>query len=356
MCMAWSTALNTYAQYYPHQDACNFFGVETGQIEAHHFPFGRNMERPMNGCSSGNFVKSYNTPWVEGLTICWEPMAVGTRTIHKVISFKINTLKALYAIIGLITATSYNWIWRSLRAGHPQSSGSDYDNHDLSHLLGAALREDQAQGPAPLAHRDSPTAQQPLDEPEQGVAMPPSDDHQAAYPDAAAQPMETDQAGGAAHESCDLPPQYANPPPGESDPEAQRKVAKWLDLQSQGRSLASQLRASRDYRNPEFFSKMVEYWEIDQYGTAFNSEVYDPTSLPAEDRIQALQEEWAQEETRRRTVRAATGRVEFTKGGVQPGNGPSAAAAAAVAAAHAKAAALAAAAHMRRWDVNGSKY
>ena len=144
-----------------------------------------------------------------------------------------------------------------------------------------------------------------------------------------------------------LPPEL-EAPPGECDPEVQSRVARWLDLQKQhGRRLTDTLRASRDYRNPEFFRKMVEYWEINEHGTVFPPETFDPGALPEEDTIDSLKKEWAVEEERRRAARAAgTSRIDFVRSGpppaVHPSSGTGIATAAAVAAAQAKAAALAA--------------
>ena len=50
----------------------------------------------------------------------------------------------------------------------------------------------------------------------------------------------------------------------------------------QGRSLNNQLKAERGYRNPSFLQKMVDHHEIDQYGTGFPQEIFDPKSLHQE--------------------------------------------------------------------------
>lgn len=136
------------------------------------------------------------------------------------------------------------------------------------------------------------------------------------------------------------------PPSGEADPEVQARVARWLELQSStGRRLTDTLRASRDYRNPEFFRKMIGYWEIEEHGSALPPESFDPGALPQEDTLEALKAEWAAEEERRRAARASgAGKIEFAMGGTQHAAPPQSAAAtaAAVAAAQAIAAKLAA--------------
>ena len=164
-----------------------------------------------------------------------------------------------------------------------------------------------------------------------------------------------------------LPPELRDLTPGECDPAVQARVANWLLLQrTRGKFINDEIRKSRGYRNPEFFAKMVEHLEIDQYGTAFAPEVcvcmcarahlplasaprqqqrqdattgrkrqgtphttprgrpppppcaqvFDPHNLPAEDYLDALLKEQAADEERRKQQRSAgQGRVEFTKSG-----------------------------------------
>jgi len=56
----------------------------------------------------------------------------------------------------------------------------------------------------------------------------------------------------------------------------------------QGRSLNNQLKAERGYRNPSFLQKMVDHHEIDQYGSGFPQEIFDPNGLHQEVSINAL--------------------------------------------------------------------
>lgn len=59
-------------------------------------------------------------------------------------------------------------------------------------------------------------------------------------------------------------------------------MANWLYLQrTRGKFINDEIRKSRGYRNPEFFSKMVEHLEIEQYGTAFAPEVYSEEAAAA---------------------------------------------------------------------------
>ncbi len=50
-----------------------------------------------------------------------------------------------------------------------------------------------------------------------------------------------------------------------------------------GKRITEELRRMRDFRNPDFLQKMVDYFHIDHTGTCFAPGAWDPKSLPAED-------------------------------------------------------------------------
>ena len=49
-----------------------------------------------------------------------------------------------------------------------------------------------------------------------------------------------------------------------------------------GLSLSSTLKESRDYKNPAFLQKMVTNQHIDEYGSAYPPDRFDPRALNAE--------------------------------------------------------------------------
>jgi len=196
----------------------------------------------------------------------------------------------------------------------------------------------QEENPAAEAMLLDSTAGEILDEAlEQGPQRPPPHDPEAAYPyprsrdndNMDAQQNEVDienKVGFSALRFDALPPELASDPPGEANPEVQARIARWLELQRDGRRLTDTLRSSRDYRNPEFFRKMVEYWEIDEHGTAFTPEIFRPGSLPVEDSIEELKKELLTEEKRKKAGKlAGTTKIEFTRGseaaGAEVGSG-----------------------------------
>lgn len=214
------------------------------------------------------------------------------------------------------------------------SDDDDEDLNDLSHLTSLKQTSASERGNEhDAAEPANPQEQAPIDErlrpPEGGASQaeasladqpeqpgtcqePPGEGATTAAEPADMEPETAQQGQGPGA----LPPELAQPPPGECDPDVQARVARWLQLQARGRLLTTELRSSRDYRNPQFFRKMVEYWEIDEHGTAFAPDVFDPTAFAAEDGREALKSQLEATEERRRAARAAgTGRVEFVKAG-----------------------------------------
>ena len=74
-----------------------------------------------------------------------------------------------------------------------------------------------------------------------------------------------------------------------------------------------ELRKSRGYRNPDFLQKMVDYFGVDELGTCFSSEIWDPHSLPKEDFKEDLYNEWKLLDQQRRAQKQGEQRVEFVR-------------------------------------------
>lgn len=56
----------------------------------------------------------------------------------------------------------------------------------------------------------------------------------------------------------------------------QEKFNKFLAYQRAGKSFNTDLRNRKDYRNPDFLLHAVTYQRIDQIGTCFSKDVFDP--------------------------------------------------------------------------------
>jgi hypothetical protein len=56
----------------------------------------------------------------------------------------------------------------------------------------------------------------------------------------------------------------------------QQKINKFLAYQRAGKSFNAEVRNRKDYRNPDFLQHAVRYQEIEQIGTCFSKDVFDP--------------------------------------------------------------------------------
>lgn len=56
----------------------------------------------------------------------------------------------------------------------------------------------------------------------------------------------------------------------------QRKIDKFLGLKRIGKSFNAEVRNRKDYRNPDFLLHAVRYQDIDQIGSCFSKDVFDP--------------------------------------------------------------------------------
>ncbi len=50
-----------------------------------------------------------------------------------------------------------------------------------------------------------------------------------------------------------------------------------------GKLFNEELKRMRAYKNPDFLQKMVEHFGIEDIGSCYPKEVFDPTHLPKED-------------------------------------------------------------------------
>jgi len=92
----------------------------------------------------------------------------------------------------------------------------------------------------------------------------------------------------------DIPPTPTKEPCPE---DLQAKIVKYLELKAQGRSINSELRKSKGYRNPDFLQKIVEHFQIDEPRSHFSSEVLSipkttDALLISIDRLEVLRNVW----------------------------------------------------------------
>ncbi|XP_057862915.2 uncharacterized protein LOC131071204 isoform X1 [Cryptomeria japonica] len=110
-----------------------------------------------------------------------------------------------------------------------------------------------------------------------------------------------------------LPP----PPTSKCSEELQNKINRYLMLKNAGRSFNEELRNSKGYRNPDFLQRAVKYQEIDQIGSCFRKDIFDPHGYDPSDYYDALALELKRELERREQEKKKSQRVDFVHG-VQP--------------------------------------
>ncbi|KAG9447874.1 hypothetical protein H6P81_014002 [Aristolochia fimbriata] len=112
-----------------------------------------------------------------------------------------------------------------------------------------------------------------------------------------------------------LPP----PPVIKCSEELQEKINKFLAYKRAGKSFNADLRNRKDYRNPDFLLHAVTYQEIDQIGTCFSKDVFDPYGYDPSDYYDKIEADMKREMEKKEQERKQSQKVEFVQGAVQPG-------------------------------------
>nr|XP_009392424.1 PREDICTED: uncharacterized protein LOC103978373 isoform X1 [Musa acuminata subsp. malaccensis] len=110
-----------------------------------------------------------------------------------------------------------------------------------------------------------------------------------------------------------LPP----PPSTECPTELQEKINKFLAYKRCGKSFNADLRNRKDYRNPDFLQHAVRYQDIDQIGTCFSKDVFDPHGYDKSDYVDEIENEMRREMERKEQERKKSQKVDFVAGGTQ---------------------------------------
>ncbi|CAL5362877.1 unnamed protein product [Camellia sinensis] len=113
-----------------------------------------------------------------------------------------------------------------------------------------------------------------------------------------------------------LPP----PPKAKCSDELQEKINKFLYLKRLGKSYNAEVRNKKEYRNPDFLLHAVTYQDIDQIGSCFSKDVFDPHGYDKSDYYDEIEEvDMKREMERKEQEKKKNQKVEFVTGGTQPG-------------------------------------
>ncbi|KAK3206869.1 hypothetical protein Dsin_020915 [Dipteronia sinensis] len=110
-----------------------------------------------------------------------------------------------------------------------------------------------------------------------------------------------------------------SPPKLNCSEELQRKIDKFLGLKKIGKSFNAEVRNRKDYRNPDFLLHAVRYQDIDQIGSCFSKDVFDPHGYDQSDYYDEIEADMKREKERKDQENKRNQKVEFMAGGVQPG-------------------------------------
>lgn len=134
--------------------------------------------------------------------------------------------------------------------------------------------------------------------------------------------MESGVANGdMSGESSDtLLDQFLPPPPKDKcSEELQRKIDKFLSLKKMGKSFNNEVRNRKEYRNPDFLLHAVSYQDIDQTGSCFSKDVFDPNGYDPSDFCDAIELDMKNERERKEQESKKNQRLDFVSVGTQPG-------------------------------------
>lgn len=67
------------------------------------------------------------------------------------------------------------------------------------------------------------------------------------------------------------------------DPALQEKLARFHVLASQGRSINTNLKAAKAFKNPDILEKLISYCEVNEIGSNYPKEIYDPEGFDPSD-------------------------------------------------------------------------
>lgn len=111
------------------------------------------------------------------------------------------------------------------------------------------------------------------------------------------------------------------PPPTKAkcSDELQEKINKFLSYKRHGKSFNAEVRNRKDYRNPDFLLHAVRYQDIDQIGSCFSKDVFDPHGYDKSDYYDEIEADMKREMERKEQERKSSQKVEFVAGGAQTG-------------------------------------
>lgn len=115
-----------------------------------------------------------------------------------------------------------------------------------------------------------------------------------------------------------LPPE----PTGLCSNQLQDKIARLYEkMESNGLDMNHVIQQRKDFRNPSIYEKLIQFCSINEFGTNYPAQVYDPLRWGKESYYEELARVQKAEMDRREKERKDKTKVEFMSGTKRPGSG-----------------------------------
>ncbi|OMO65402.1 HCNGP-like protein [Corchorus olitorius] len=121
-------------------------------------------------------------------------------------------------------------------------------------------------------------------------------------------------------DNVDLLDKFLPPPPkAKCSEDLQKKIDKFLYLKRSGKSFNAEVRNRKEYRNPDFLLHAVKVQEIDQIGSCFSKDIFDPHGYDISDYYDEIEADMRRERERKEQESKKNQKVDFVSVGSQPG-------------------------------------
>ncbi|XP_070566376.1 SAP30-binding protein-like isoform X2 [Ptychodera flava] len=108
--------------------------------------------------------------------------------------------------------------------------------------------------------------------------------------------------------------QLPQEPPGRCSNHLQNKISNYF---KKGFDLNGMIQKRKDFRNPSIYEKLISFLQIDEMGTNYPSDMFDPHSWPEESYYEALAKAQKEDMAKREKERKDRTKVEFVSGTVK---------------------------------------
>ncbi|CAK0889088.1 unnamed protein product [Prorocentrum cordatum] len=163
--------------------------------------------------------------------------------------------------------------------GAYEDSDEDDDAPSILARQASASQAEAAAGKAPPA--GAPPAGAPPAEAPPAPRAAPGAEAEAA--EGAGEESESEAGGsperGAGEEEASILLAVPPSPPGEPQAELVERVRSLYELKQKGKSIRDHIQGSRDWSNPYILEQVIKVLEIDEYGSNYPKDVFDPAKV-----------------------------------------------------------------------------